>query len=60
MQITKDLAHKYMQALRSADGDVLFKAAKLKNQKLKKKLKKNIEQNKIKRREMKAWAIWES
>lgn len=29
----KDLAHKYLDALRSADGDVLFEAAKLKNQK---------------------------
>lgn len=29
----KDIAHKYMEALRSADGDVLFEAAKLKNQK---------------------------
>lgn len=28
----KNLAHKYMGALRSADGDVLFEAAKLKNQ----------------------------
>ena len=29
----KDLSHKYLDALRSADGDVLFEAARLKNQK---------------------------
>lgn len=39
----KDIAHKYMEALRSADGDVLLKQLSLKiKSKLKKKLFKDL------------------